>query len=132
MLVGRANPMIYKRLTPFAMLLASGALAAAGRPTLAPPQLATLKAQEAGREAIALGRLDAARTTMGLGAEIAFQTQRTSTDDFGTLHVHLHQTYKGVPVWGGDAILHMDAANTSLPATDKLVRGLDLGVAPAI
>ena len=124
--------MISKRLTPFAMVLVSGSLAAAGRPALAPAQLAALKAQQPVRTELALGRLDAARPSLGLGSEVAFQTRRADTDAFGILHVHVHQTYKGVSVWGGDAILHLDAKNTPLPLTDKLVRDLDLGVTPAI
>ena len=124
--------MIYKRLTPVAMVLASGALAAAGIPKLAPAQLSALKAQETQRVALALGRLNSTRAALGLGAEDAFQTRRASTDAFGILHVHLHQTYKGISVWGGDAILHLDKENASLPLTDKLVRGLDAAVSPAL
>ena len=114
------------------MILASGTLIASGRPTLASAQLNTLRTQEPARAALALERLNDARATMGLGAENAFESRRTSTDAFGTLHAHIHQIYRGVPVWGGDAILHMDAENTSLPATDKLIRGLDLAVNPAL
>ncbi|HTL98756.1 MAG TPA: hypothetical protein VL181_08120, partial [Holophagaceae bacterium] len=114
------------------MVLVSGSLAASGRPALAPAQLSTLKAQQPAREALALERLNGARAVMGLTAENAFESRRVSTDAFGTLHVHVHQTYRGVPVWGGDAILHLDAENASLPTTDKLVRGLSLAVSPAL
>ncbi|HET6331462.1 MAG TPA: M4 family metallopeptidase [Holophagaceae bacterium] len=101
-------------------------------PRLAQPQLCALKAQEGARTAFAMQKLQGQGASLGLSADTAFQMQRSSTDAFGVLHVHVHQAYKGVPVWGGDAILHTDAENQSLPMTDKLIRGLNVGVAPAL
>ncbi|HET8901318.1 MAG TPA: M4 family metallopeptidase, partial [Holophagaceae bacterium] len=124
--------MVRNRLTPFALLLASGASAYAGLPRLGQAQLSTLKAQEGARTALAMHKLQSQSASLGLDADSSFQMQRSSTDAFGILHVHVHQTYKGVPVWGGDAILHSGAENQPLPMTDKLIRGLNVGVTPAL
>ncbi len=124
--------MYRNRLTPFALVLASGVAAYAGMPLPSEPQLSALKAQESARASLAIQRLQGAASALGLGGENAFQMRRASTDTFGILHVHVHQAYKGVSVWGGDAILHTDAENQPLPMTDKLVRGLDISVNPAL
>lgn len=116
------------RLTPFALALVTGALAAG----LPQARLATLRAQQATRANLAMQQLRASSASLGLTGDSSFVSQRVGTDDFGNLHVHVRQTYKGVPVWGGDAILHTDAENQPLKMTDKLVRGLDLAVAPAL
>lgn len=119
------------RLTPFALALVTGALAA-GLPTLPQARLASLREQQSTRASMAVQQLRSGAPALGLGADSAFLSQRVSTDAFGILHVHVRQTYKGIPVWGGDAILHTDSENQPMPMTDKLVRGLDLAVAPAL
>ncbi len=119
------------RLTPFALALVTGALTA-GLPTLPQAQISALRAQQNTRVGLALQQLRASSVALGLSADNSFLSQRVSTDAFGILHVHVRQTYKGVPVWGGDAILHTDAENQPLRMTDKLVRGLDLAVTPAL
>lgn len=124
--------MLRNRLTPFALVLVSGTIATAALPKLPSAQLNGLKAQEGARSALALQSLQSASASLGLTAGSAFQAQRVNTDPYGILHVHVHQTYKGVSVWGGDAILHTDAQNHPLPMTDKLVRGLNLAVTPAL
>ncbi len=118
-------------LTPFALALVTGALAA-GLPTLPQARLATLRAQQDSRESLAMQQLRSTSASLGLDSDSSFVSQRVSTDAFGMLHVHVRQAYKGVPVWGGDAILHSDSENQPMPMTDKLVRGLDLAVSPAL
>jgi Zn-dependent metalloprotease len=124
--------MFRNRLTPFALVLISGTSAYAGMPRLAQPQLNALKAQEGARTALTLQKLQGLTASLGLSADTAFQMQSSGTDAFGILHMHVHQTYKGVSVWGGDAILHTDAENQALPMTDKLIRGLNVGVTAAL
>jgi Zn-dependent metalloprotease len=124
--------MFCNRLTPFALVLASGVSAYAGIPLLSQSQLSTLKAQEGARTALAMQRLQGAGPSLGLSGDNAFRMERAGTDAFGILHVHVHQAYKGVSVWGGDAILHTDAENQPLPMTDKLIRGLNMSVTPAL
>ncbi|HEU4951831.1 MAG TPA: M4 family metallopeptidase, partial [Holophagaceae bacterium] len=119
-------------LTPVACLLVAAPLAAAGRPTLAPSQLQSLRSQTSLRAAQAMQQLLARRTTLGLGADDALQLKGTSLDAFGMTHARVRQTYRGVPVWGGDAVLHVDAEGQILAPTSKLVPGLDLAVEPAL
>src|SRR5947207_15826938 len=48
----------------------------------------------------------------GLAADQTFTARQTITDDAGT-HVRLDQRYAGLPVFGGEVIVHLtDAGNT--------------------
>lgn len=50
-------------------------------------------------------------TTLGMRDALhEFATERTSTDEQGNTHLHMQQMYNGIPVWGSDAVVHVDAA----------------------
>ena len=83
-----------------------------------------------GAPAAAARRLLDRRAELGLGAEDSFQAKDLSTDPDGAAHLRLQQYYRGVPVWGGQAILHLGADGREAPMTDALVRYLDLGTTP--
>ena len=47
-------------------------------------------------------------------------------------HTHVQQTHNGVPVFGGQAIVHLDTVNEveATPTTDDLVEGVDVNTVP--
>ncbi len=100
--------------------LAAGALTAAVNP------------QETLRVNAAASRLLAQRTQLGLDADSDFRLGRAHTDRLGETHGHFQQMYKGVRVWGGDVITHVDREGNPLPATDALQRNIHLNVTPSL
>ncbi|GLH72921.1 hypothetical protein GETHLI_14230 [Geothrix limicola] len=72
------------------------------------------------------------RSQLGLDANHDFRLRRTHTDELGQTHAHFQQTYKGVRVWGGDAISHVDHQGRHLPLTHSLSRHINLNVTPAM
>lgn len=78
----------------------------------------------------ALAELQASRASLGLAEGTGFTVEDEVEDDLGMTHVRLQQTWKGLPVWGGQAIIHRDAGGSGAPLTDALVRGVDLETTP--
>ena len=88
--------------------------------------------QEAMRVAASADRLLASRTQLGLDADHAFQLRRTHADELGQIHGRFAQLYKGVRVWGGDAITHTDRHGAELPLTNALHKNIHLNVSPSL
>ena len=80
----------------------------------------------------ALARFETQRGLLGLTSLHTFKIAATSQDLSGQSHVRLQQFYRGVRVWGGDAILHTAADGQSLPLTDVLHRGIELDPTPTL
>ena len=99
--------------------LAAGALCAGS------PQ-ETLRVNSAGE------RLLASRAQLGLDADHAFSLRNAHSDALGQTHGHFAQFYKGVRVWGGDAITHTGRDGAELPLTNALQTNIRLNVAPAM
>ncbi|HLO68231.1 MAG TPA: M4 family metallopeptidase [Holophaga sp.] len=78
----------------------------------------------------ALSHLQASRASLGLAEGTDFIVEDEVKDDLGMIHVRLQQTWKGLPVWGGQAIVHRGAGGSGAPLTDALVRGADLETTP--
>lgn len=110
-----------RTLTLVAAALAAGALSAAEMPAAL-----KLKADQASQN------LMSRRQGLGLDEHHAFQARRAHGDELGQFHTRLKQLYKGVRVWGGEAIFHQDANGNELPATLELRRNLNLAVAPTL
>jgi Zn-dependent metalloprotease len=53
-------------------------------------------------------------------------------DKANRAHTHFQQTYNGVPVFGGQAIVHLDTATETeaVPATDNLIENVDVSTTP--
>lgn len=86
------------------------------------------RAAEVSGEVIA--RLREARSTLGLGASDDFVLKDEMRDELGQVHVRLQQTHRGLPVWGGQAIVHVVPAGDAPPMTDALVRGIRVEPTP--
>lgn len=58
------------------------------------------------------------------------RTLRVRVDDLGMAHTHVQQLLDGVPVWGGEAIVHISPEGMVTGYTDDLVDGVDRDVTP--
>ena len=65
-----------------------------------------------------------------LGAD--FAVTREDTDDLGLRHVRVVQEVAGVPVLGGDAIIHYDGAGQVYAVTGTRIAKVQVNVVPAI
>jgi Zn-dependent metalloprotease len=68
--------------------------------------------------------LDVLRPQLGSAMELAIRNQLT--DQYGTTHTRLFQTYRGVPIWGSEVITHIDARDAVLRHTGNLLHDEDL------
>jgi vibriolysin len=59
-------------------------------------------------------------------------SKQVAIDTLGEAHVRLVQTYNDVPVFTGDAIVHLSANGGFNSLTDKLVRNIQVDTAPAL
>lgn len=103
-------------------------------PFLLPACLLAAPADQARTEALvreARGHLAARAFQMGLGPHAGFAFRNLVSDALGEDHVRLEQTYKGVPVFEGEAIVHLRNGRVRA-VTDDLVRGLALSVEPTV
>ena len=80
----------------------------------------------------ALARCQALRWELGLDQQYDFLPLTAQRDELGQAHVRFQELFRGVPVFGGEAILHTDARGGALPTTDGLYRGLRLDVQPTL
>ncbi len=83
-----------------------------------------------GRSAEVIARLRDARARLGLEASDDFVPKDELRDDLGQVHVRLQQTHRGLPVWGGQVIVHVAPSGDAPPMTDALVRGVRVEPTP--
>ncbi|MDE3033912.1 MAG: M4 family metallopeptidase, partial [Acidobacteriota bacterium] len=100
--------------------LAAGALCAASHP------------QETLRVEASAQRLMTQRPQLGLDTDSGFRLRSSHTDRLGETHGHFQQLYKGVRVWGGEAITHVDPEGNPLPLTNDLKPNIHLNVTPSL
>ncbi|MBT2405225.1 MULTISPECIES: M4 family metallopeptidase [unclassified Streptomyces] len=103
-----------------AIQVSAGLAQAAPAPAPAGQQRAALLAQ-AGTDAPATGR------ALGLGKAEKLVVKDVVTDADGSRHVRYERTYNGLPVLGGDLIVHQDAKG-AVKSADKAVKA---SIAPA-
>ena len=58
--------------------------------------------------------------------------KRTLRDERGLAHERVSQSFRGVPVFGAEAILHLDANGNVVSVTDRLARDLKLDTTPGL
>ncbi len=68
---------------------------------------------------------------LGLDASNDFTARSVHQDESGEAHIRMDQSYQGVKVFGGEAILHMREGAVR-DVTDALVRGLRLNPTPTV
>src|SRR5690349_17544264 len=54
-------------------------------------------------------------------AAASFEEKRVVADELSMVHVHVRQTFGGIPVWGGEAIVHMDRSGQIAAVTDDFI-----------
>ncbi|RKH10657.1 bacillolysin [Corallococcus sp. CA053C] len=80
---------------------------------------------------VGLSRLQAQRPEFFRGAgEVS--SRRVMVDSQGKSHERVTQTFKGVPVFGAAAIIHLDSNGAVASVTDKLVRDLKVDTTPRL
>lgn len=59
-------------------------------------------------------------------------TKKVQIDDLGMAHTRVMQTQGGVPVWGGEAIVHLTQSGVVATVTDNLVKNLAVDTQPKL
>src|SRR5688572_26952211 len=81
----------------------------------------------------ALALITADLASRGFNEENQFKVLRHWSDSLGQTHTHVRQTYKGVPVWSGEAIIHLNANGKARPlVTRRLFPGITIDVVPSL
>jgi Zn-dependent metalloprotease len=81
-------------------------------------------------ETSALAWIREARAELGLDDLHDFEVRDAFQDGLGQHHVRVQQTYRGVPVWGGQAILHEGPGGGPPSLTNALVGRLQVETRP--
>ncbi len=66
------------------------------------------------------------------GNDYEFRTKRVEEDSQSMMHTHVQQMYRGIPVFGGEAIVHLEPDEYSPSITDDLVRSVQVNTAPKL
>lgn len=82
------------------------------------------------QEVRAIAALEAAVGAEGVGAVVEFPVLKLRTDELDLTHVRVQQTVGGVPVFGGEAIVHLRADGATHAITDTLLRGVSVDPRP--
>lgn len=61
-----------------------------------------------------------------------FKTQKVDFDDLQMAHTRFQQTINGVPVWGGEAIVHLQSDNSLSSVTDEMKDVATISTSPVI
>jgi len=118
-----------------ALLLGGGAVAAAGSTAAAPAgaDLTTRSVAPSGSVADAAIRALRAHPAAGeVGARQQFTATDALVDSDGSTHVRLDRTYRGLPVLGGDVVVHRGPAGAWEGVTRTLRVTPDLAATPKV
>lgn len=72
---------------------------------------------------------DALVSVFNLDKRNQFKNTKTNEDKNGKTHARYKQLYDGIPVWGGDVIVHADQTGEVKKVTGKEVAGLEIKLA---
>ncbi len=72
------------------------------------------------------------RRDVKAGAGDDFTVFRRRVDPGGATHVRFTRTYHGIPVYGGDVVLHLDGNGAVRGASNSLAAPLTLGTTPTV
>jgi Zn-dependent metalloprotease len=76
------------------------------------------------------GRTHEGRVARGAASADDFEVKRVDIDELRMAHTHVRQTVAGVPVWEGEAIVHLDQAGEVAGMTDELKDNLAINTTP--
>jgi bacillolysin len=116
----------------FLGLAAAGALSACGAEEPVIPGVDEVGQQAVGRaEQDLAAHLDKAAAAIG-ATRAEFVRQNVVRDELGFEHTRFQQTFKGVPVSGGEAIVHYDPTGALQTITDDFRQGIQVDVTPSL
>jgi bacillolysin len=114
-----------------AALWAGALLASAASALAAPPVFGRGDAEEVGRlREASRPHLRALARKHGLDDNDRLQETAAQVDPLGFAHLRVRQVYRGVPVLGGEAIVHFRPDGSLFAITDNLLSGLELNPEP--
>jgi Zn-dependent metalloprotease len=79
---------------------------------------------------ISVAALEQALAPDAIDARRDLAVARVSIDDLSMAHTRVQQLHDGIPVFGGEAIVHLRRDGSLFSVTDALVRGLDVDAVP--
>ncbi len=79
---------------------------------------------------ISLGILRDQAAQRAIGSPDEFQIQKVEIDDLQMAHTRVRQTVGGVPVWEGEAIVHLKSDGSLFAVTDDLKEGVSVNTSP--
>ncbi len=89
---------------------------------VAAPSVLLLAQNSPDQVAIAAAQPTAVQRGSALGADIALVARGVSLDTLGQAHVRYQETYRNIPVFEGEAIVHVDLASRAVvDVTDALL-----------
>src|SRR6476661_9930773 len=116
-------------------LVLGGAVVAAGTSTAAPSQ-SGLSTKAVGRTSQVADAAEAALRAhpraAELGAHQAFRATDALVDSDGTSHVRFTRTYRGLPVLGGDLVVHRSGSGSFEGVSQTLGTTPDLSATPKV
>lgn len=77
-------------------------------------------------EALSYAYLQRHLNELGLNDTSELSTKRISQDEQGILHTHVQQSYQGVPVFGGEAIVHLNEDGSFSALTDNFTKRISV------
>ncbi|HEY0700658.1 MAG TPA: M4 family metallopeptidase, partial [Micromonospora sp.] len=101
----------------------AGAAGATATASAAPPADAFTRA---------VGQLNAHATSARVAADQSFTLKNVTVDADGTEHVRMHRYYAGLPVLGGDLVVHLGKGNTLKGVSQTLTAAPRLSKQPRI
>ncbi|MEW6737576.1 MAG: M4 family metallopeptidase [Acidobacteriota bacterium] len=60
------------------------------------------------------------------------KAKSVQVDDLSMAHTRVQQTYQGVPVFGGEAIVHLNTDGSLFAFTDSLVKQININIEPSL
>jgi len=118
---------VHLHLSLVALLVAGAPLPAeTGLQPLVTERLSSIRAQQPERALQVTLSLEAQKSSLGLGLLDGIQEYNRITDAFGSTHVRYHQTYRGVEVFNGTILGHMDALGRVIAPHATVQEGIDL------
>jgi Zn-dependent metalloprotease len=101
--------------------------------------LAQLKAFQKGTpeeiklaESLSLNHLEKNLSTYGISSIKDLKVNRVFVDDLSMAHTRVQQTFEGVPVFGGEAIVHLNSDGSLSTVTDTLVKNVKVNAEPTL
>src|SRR5437867_13126824 len=68
----------------------------------------------------------------GINSVSDLKEERVFVDELSMAHTRVQQTFQGVPVFGGEAIVHLNSDGSNFAFTDSLVKNVQVDAKPEL